>query len=49
MQLDCPKLPWYFLTGHAMQLVLMPAPAPAYDPAGHAPLHVADVPAPVST
>ena len=31
-------------TGHTVQLAVVPAPAPAYDPAGHAPLHAADVP-----
>jgi hypothetical protein len=34
--------------GHAVQTAVVPAPTPAYDPAGHAPLHAADVPAPVS-
>ena len=31
---------------HAMQLALMPAPATAYEPTGHAPLHDAVVPMP---
>jgi hypothetical protein len=34
--------------GHTVQLAVVPAPAPAYDPAGHEPLHNADVPAPLS-
>ena len=31
---------------HVMQLALMPAPATAYEPTGHAPLHDAVVPMP---
>jgi hypothetical protein len=32
---------------HAVQLAVVPAPALAYEPAGHAPLHTADVPWPL--
>jgi hypothetical protein len=34
--------------GHTVQLAVVPAPALAYDPAGHGPLHSADVPWPLN-
>ena len=33
---------------HVVHSAVVPAPSSAYDPAGHAPLHNADVPAPLS-